>query len=289
VELFTQGLDNPGAVAGQVAVNLAFALLDAKEPQQAATVLEKCVREKLLPDKMAEVHFYLAGARVLAEQTDQALAAARQAARLKPDSPRILSREAWVLLQAERLDAARAKYLEILDRFDRDHDAPATREALRDVRLALSAIDVERGELQAAEQWLLQILDEFPEDIGAFNDLGYLWCDQGKHLKRSLRMVRKAVEAEPENVAYLDSLGWALYRLKRYDEAVVYLEKAAAGKQADGVILDHLGDAYAQDDQLGKAVETWRRAEVQLKSQEDRARLERIRAKLREHKQNKRT
>ena len=50
--------------------------------------------------------------------------------------------------------------------------------------------------------------------------------------------------AEPENAAYRDSLGWALFKLGRYDEAVVELEKAASVlTQPDGVVLDHLGDA----------------------------------------------
>ena len=51
-------------------------------------------------------------------------------------------------------------------------------------------------------------------------------------------------EAEPENMAYRDSLGWALFKLGRYDEAVKELEKAAANENPDGVILDHLADAY---------------------------------------------
>ena len=57
-------------------------------------------------------------------------------------------------------------------------------------------------------------------------------------------MIKTAVAAEPENRAYLDSLGWIDYRLGRYAEAVVQLEKAIDEKQPDGTILDHLGDAY---------------------------------------------
>ena len=60
------------------------------------------------------------------------------------------------------------------------------------------------------------MLDEFPDDAGAMNDLGYLWADQDKNLQRARRMIRKAVDAEPDNAAYRDSLGWVLFRLGRY-------------------------------------------------------------------------
>ena len=111
-----------------------------------------------------------------------------------------------------------------------------------------------------AEEWLEQVLDEFPEDVGALNDLGYLWADQGKYLNWAFEMTRRAVAGEPDNVAYRDSFGWALYRLGRVSEAIQELEKAVAGDDPDGVILDHLGDAYLQAERKTEAVATWRRA-----------------------------
>ena len=98
-----------------------------------------------------------------------------------------------------------------------------------------------------AEEWLEQVLDEFPDDPGAHNDLGYLWADRGVHLQRALRMTRRACQSEPDNVAYRDSYGWALFRVGKYDEAVAQLRKAAAVDEPDGVILDHLGDALCAD------------------------------------------
>jgi len=73
-------------------------------------------------------------------------------------------------------------------------------------------------------------------------------------------MVRRAVEGDPDNAAYRDSLGWALYRLGRIPEAVQVLEKAAAGDDPDGVILDHLGDAYLRAGRRADAVAAWQRA-----------------------------
>ena len=127
--------------------------------------------------------------------------------------------------------------------------------------MVLSNIEVQRGRLPAAEEWLEQVLDEFPEDVGAKNDLGYLWADQNKRLSRALEMCRQAVEAEPDNHAYRDSLGWALYRLGRFEPAVKELEAAVAGDdEPDGVVLDHLGDAQRAAGQTDAARATWKRA-----------------------------
>jgi len=132
--------------------------------------------------------------------------------------------------------------------------------ALRSARLELSNVCVSLGRLDEAQQRLEEVLDEYPDDAEANNDLGFLWADQDKHLPRALKMVLAAVDAEPDNRAYRDSLGWVYYRLGRYAEAVVELEKALDEKQPDGTILDHLGDAYAKLGKPGKALATWRRA-----------------------------
>ncbi len=131
---------------------------------------------------------------------------------------------------------------------------------LHDARLVLSNIEVLEGQMPAAEEWLEQVLDEYPGDVGALNDLGYLWADENRHLERSLRMVQQAVAAEPKNMAYRDSLGWAFYRLHRYPEAVVELQIAAAVEKPDGVVLDHLADALFAKGDRDAAVAAWTKA-----------------------------
>ena len=61
-------------------------------------------------------------------------------------------------------------------------------------------------------------------------------------------------------MAYRDSLGWVLFRLGKYPEAVAELEKAAAGEKPDATVLDHLGDAYRKANQRDKALAAWRKA-----------------------------
>ena len=123
------------------------------------------------------------------------------------------------------------------------------------------AMQVNRGDHVDAPRWLEQVLDEFPEDVGALNDLGYLWADGDKHLERALQMIQVAVSHEPNNMAYRDSLGWVLYRLGRYPEAVAELRTAAAAEaEPDGVVLDHLAEALHKSGNAAEAVKTWQRA-----------------------------
>ena len=98
-----------------------------------------------------------------------------------------------------------------------------------------------------------------PSFAPAGNDLGYTWADAGKNLDRAESMIRRAVEAEPDNPMFLDSLGWVLYKQGRFDEARRHLEQAASNERgADPVILDHLGDALYRLNLADDAVRRWR-------------------------------
>ncbi len=207
-------------------------------------------------------HFYLAGALAACERFEPAMAAARSAAEEKNDSARFASRLPWILFRARRYDEARQAYEKLLTQFGGEKDSVETLAVLREARLSISALCVAQGRLDEAEEWLQQVLDEYPDDVGANNDLGFLWADENKHLDRALKMIVAAVAAEPDNHAYRDSLGWVFYRLGRLPEAVAELEKAAAEKQPDATILDHLGDVYEKLGRHDKAVAAWQRAKA---------------------------
>ena len=255
----------------------------AGQSGRAAKIFQQAIAENPGTDRTAAYYFYLAGACEMSGNTDEALQAARQSAALRPDSLSFQVRAAWILYHAKRYEQAEEEYLKFLKQHDAEYDSSATREALREARLTLSNICVLRHRLPEAEEWLEQILDEFPENVSALNDLGYLWADQDRHLHRALAMVSRAVEAEPDNAAYRDSLGWAYYRLGRYPEAVRELEEAAHGEKPDGVILDHLGDAYLQARLPDKAVSAWRRAAEVFRGRQETDNLTKTEAKIRKH------
>jgi tetratricopeptide (TPR) repeat protein len=242
-------------------------------------VFQEGIDRKVLPENNPIFYFYLAGALAMEDRIDEALAAARKAAEMRKDAVRFRSRIGWVYFRGKRYDEAEREYRKLLDDFDEDYENEENRKALREVRFALSNLCVLQQKSAAAQEWLEQVLDEFPNDIGAMNDLGYLWADENRHLQRALKMIRKAVEAEPANAAYRDSLGWALFRLGRNEEALAELEKAAE-KQSDAVIIEHLGDVYQQLDKPQKAREAWQRAAELFRKDKEEEKAKEIEKKL---------
>ena len=95
-----------------------------------------------------------------------------------------------------------------------------------------------------AEADFRQALALYPDQPLVLNYLGYSWVDQGMNLDEAFVMLHRAVELRPTDGYIVDSLGWANYKLGRYDEAVKELERAIDLKASDPVINDHLGDAY---------------------------------------------
>lgn len=101
-----------------------------------------------------------------------------------------------------------------------------------------------RKDWSRAESDLKKALELNPDQPLVLNYLGYSWVDQGRNLDEAFKMLRRAVDLRQRDGYVVDSLGWAYYRLGRYDDAVRELEKAIDLKPSDPVINDHLGDAY---------------------------------------------
>ncbi|HEV3138841.1 MAG TPA: tetratricopeptide repeat protein [Pirellulales bacterium] len=266
---FDSALKAEPSKASEALVTWGLQLFVANRYAEAARVFQRGLDEAVLPANNPALHFYLAGALEMSGRSDEAIAEARKAAELQADSPRFQSRVAWVQYHAKRYEAARQSYQALIDRFDKVQDPADAREVLRDARLVLSNVCVIEAKLSESEEWLEQVLDEFPEDIGALNDLGYVWADSGKHLERALQMIQRAVGQEPKNMAYRDSLGWVLFRLGRLPEAIAELKAAAAVEEPDGVILDHLGEVLQKSGDTAAAIDAWTRAMQSLEKHGD--------------------
>jgi tetratricopeptide (TPR) repeat protein len=179
----------------------------------------------------------------------------------------------------ERMNAAADAYARLKDFKDAARIAreaslefPENTEAL--FRLGSS---LERaGDSAGAEKVFLQILALRPNDAPTLNYLGYMWADQGVQLDRAREFLEKAVKREPRNAAYLDSLGWAYFRLGRLDQAERNLREAYRREPSDPTIEEHLGDLEAKLGNLESAVRHWEKA-LELKHEEP----ERVREKLR--------
>jgi len=95
-----------------------------------------------------------------------------------------------------------------------------------------------------AEPNFRKALELFPNQPQVMNYLGYSWVDMNMNLEEGLDLIRKAVDLRPRDGYIVDSLGWAYFRLGRFEEAVIELERAVSLKPDDPVLNEHLGDAY---------------------------------------------
>jgi tetratricopeptide (TPR) repeat protein len=92
------------------------------------------------------------------------------------------------------------------------------------------------------------------------NYLGYMLADRGVKLDEALIMIKKAVELEPANGAYLDSLGWAYFKLGKFELAEDNLIKASQHIGTDPTVQEHLGDLYQKTGRLKLAAAHWEQA-----------------------------
>src|SRR5205085_5943286 len=121
-------------------------------------------------------------------------------------------------------------------------------------------------------------------------DLGYIWADQSKNLDKAEEMIRLAIELDrrqrklgrnpsadegQDNAAYIDSLGWVLFRRGQLQEACRQLELASALPDGaeDPTVWDHLGDVYFRLERLGQARSAWEKA-IHLFERENQRKME---------------
>jgi tetratricopeptide (TPR) repeat protein len=116
-----------------------------------------------------------------------------------------------------------------------------------------------------AEAEFRRVLKMNPRNASALNYLGYMFADREVNLEEALELIQRAVELEPNNGAYLDSLGWVYYRLGRLDEAERYLRLALERVPRDPTVNDHLGDVLYRQGKIKEAIAQW---EISLKEWE---------------------
>jgi tetratricopeptide (TPR) repeat protein len=259
---------------GEAYLELCRTLNEAGDHVGEAAVCREALGQKLrVPPAVFQME--LARALVLSGNTREGVQQARLVVQQTPagteDHFHARHRLTVVLYQAGQLDEAAKEGHALLDEtFDP--------RAGRRVRELLSGIHAARKDYAKAEEHLQAILNVDPSDATACNDLGYLWADQGKNLEEAERLVRRALEldrlekakthgpmenpaAKAENAAYIDSLGWVLFKRGRFAEAAQLLEKAVALPDGDDpATWDHLGDAYEALRDYAHAREAWQKA-----------------------------
>ncbi len=116
------------------------------------------------------------------------------------------------------------------------------------------------GEQARATGIFQRLLEQSPDHTPTLNYLGYMWADLGENLPEAVGLILRAVALDPDNGAYVDSLGWAYFQLGRYQEARDHLEWAARLTPDDATILEHLGDLYLALKDVERARASYRQA-----------------------------
>jgi tetratricopeptide (TPR) repeat protein len=142
-----------------------------------------------------------------------------------------------------------------------------------DLAFELGSVYERSGDRANAEKTFAAILQKQPENAAALNYLGYMWAESGENLDRAAEMLTKAVNQEPRNGAYIDSLGWVYFRQGKLDLAEKYLLDATHLLPHDATVQEHLGDVFAKRGDLMRALTTYRHALTLEPEQKDEAKI----------------
>jgi pentatricopeptide repeat protein len=125
------------------------------------------------------------------------------------------------------------------------------------LKFQLAAVYERQKEFDRAESLFMEVIKSNPDNASALNYIGYMLADRGVRLEEAVEYVEKALALEPNNGAYLDSLGWAFFKLNDLPQAEKYLLKAVSIVKNDPTIHEHLGDLYYKTGDYDKAQEFW--------------------------------
>lgn len=125
-----------------------------------------------------------------------------------------------------------------------------------------AALHERTGQLDTAEKLFFKAIDsgEQPVTAAAQNYIAYMWAERGEKLDTSLELIQKALQFDPENGAFLDTLGWIYYQQGRYAEALRELEKAKDAVADDPSVWEHLGDTWLKQGNPEEASRHWKKA-----------------------------
>lgn len=144
-------------------------------------------------------------------------------------------------------------------------------------KLTLATAQQMAGDVKAAEDTLRQILRESPDNPIALNNLGYFLLERNEKINEAVELIKRAVKIDPTNPSFLDSLGWAFFKLGNYAEAEAYLKQAASFDALSPAINEHLGDLYEKQKKTALAREHWQKA---LNLSSEAAEISRLKLKL---------
>jgi tetratricopeptide (TPR) repeat protein len=153
----------------------------------------------------------------------------------------------------------------------------STQDEKQNVWFMRGAMFERQKNIAAAEAEFRKVLMADPDHASALNYVGFMLADRNMRLQEALGFIQKAVDKEPYNGAFLDSLGWVYFRMGRLPEAEDYLRRAVERTPHDPSLRDHLGEVLMKVSKTKEAVAQW---ELSLKEWEASSPAERETAEM---------
>jgi tetratricopeptide (TPR) repeat protein len=187
-----------------------------------------------------------------AGKADEAVAEARKLIDGKAD------RESYVTLA--QIYEKTKNYAEMAKAIDAAEKLSTDREEKEAIAFMRGAMLEKMKDFDAAEKEFRRVIEQNPKNASALNYLGYMLADRNVRLPEALQLIKQAVDLEPQNGAYLDSLGWVYFRMGDLENAELYLRSAVDRFSKDPTVHDHLGEVYYKRGKLKEAIEHWQRS-----------------------------
>jgi tetratricopeptide (TPR) repeat protein len=222
-----------------------------------------------------------------ARDLPKAMQAGKEALAKYPDDSSIRNSLAMMLGEAQQPDEAikllqvglkgtavnRETYLSYAQIYERSHRFTEAEAAARKAEalavqpadnelawLILGAIFERQKQYDKAEEEFKKVIDVNPKNSMVLNYYGYMLADRGIRLDEARDLIQRALDQEPYNGAFLDSLGWAYYKQNKLDQAELTLRKAIERESHDPTIREHLGDVLAKQGRMELAVVEWEKS-----------------------------
>ena len=242
---------------------LGFAHEQLGDFQAAAQIYQSAI--EVMPNNLA-FQTRLARAYVEADRHADATRVLSDARRQHPEAVSLILIEAEILISRVDIDRSESLLRELVEtnsddprgflalasfysETDRLEDAVELLETAQQrfpednsIRFQLGATFEQNDRFLEAERAFRDLLGRDPEHAQALNYLGYMLADRGERLEESVTLIERAIAKDPHNGSYLDSLGWAYFKLNRFDLAESPLRAAGDQLQTNSVVQDHLGD-----------------------------------------------
>jgi len=237
---------------------------EAKEDDKAVAELARIPAGS---DYFADARLYLSYIYQRQGKLEQAITEAEQALTVKKDDLDLLG----FLASLQREKGDRPQAIEILKQMVTL--APENDQ----YHFTLGAVYDETKDKQNCIAHMQKAIELNPKNAAALNYLGYTWAEQGTRLDEAEALIRQALQVEPNDGFYIDSLGWVYYQRGNYAKAVEHLERAAELVGDDPTVIEHLGDAYEKAGRAADATRAYREALGHAKEEDQ---IQRLRTKI---------